>query len=155
MSSRSPGVRVLGPCSRTSASSRMGLAVSGRKANPAVMPGRFSGSAMCGMGAPLLLTVMFWVSVAGTAGPSLRCASFRMTTLFVTKCSSRLLYRRRFRQILLADGYVAFAGDELAAFAIHRFVFGLPGGESVDVAVEHAERGGDQDGVVDFEIGCS
>src|SRR5271165_1209244 len=106
MSSRSPGVRVLLPCSSTSASSRMGLAVSGRKAKPAVMPGRFSGSAMCGIS-----MVLFWLELDGCF----------------------------LRQIFLTYANVAFAGDAFSAFAVHGFVFGLPGGESVDVAVEHAE----------------
>ena len=48
--SRSPLVSVPGPRSSTSASSRIGLAVSGRYANALVIPGRPSGRAMCGIG---------------------------------------------------------------------------------------------------------
>jgi len=44
--SRSALVSVFGPRSRTSASSRIGFAVSGLNANPLTMPGRSGGNAM-------------------------------------------------------------------------------------------------------------
>ena len=43
----------------------------------------------------------------------------------------------------------------LAHFCVHLGVFWLPGGEAVDVAVVHAEGGGDEHGVVDLEVGCA
>src|SRR6185437_1421645 len=38
---------------------------------------------------------------------------------------------------------------------IHGFVAGLPCVQTIDVAVVHAERSGDQHRVMDFEIGCA
>src|SRR5579862_5996374 len=58
-----------------------------------------------------------------------------------------------FGQVFFADFDIAVAGNAGAAFAIEGFVDGLPGSEAVDVAVVHAEGGGDQDRVVNFEIG--
>src|SRR5215470_9516096 len=49
MISRSPLVNVCGPRSSTSASSRIGLAVSGRNAKPLVIPGSPSGRVICGI----------------------------------------------------------------------------------------------------------
>src|SRR4051812_23693516 len=49
ISSRSPGDRLCGPCSRMLASSLSGLAVSGRKAIGPRIPGRPSGRGMCGI----------------------------------------------------------------------------------------------------------
>ena len=46
--SRSALVSVFGPRRSVSASSRNGFAVSGRKANALVIPGRSAGRAMCG-----------------------------------------------------------------------------------------------------------
>jgi hypothetical protein len=55
-------------------------------------------------------------------------------------------------KIFFADLDVSYARDPLSALAIHVFVARLDGVEAVDVAVEHAEGGGDQDGVVDLEV---
>jgi len=41
----------------------------------------------------------------------------------------------------------------MPALAVEDGVVGLDGGEAVDVAVVHAEGSGDEDGVVDFEVG--
>ena len=57
--SRSPLLRLFGPRSRTSASSRMGAAVSGRNAKAPPIPGTPSGNAMCGISP----------SMSGRAGP--------------------------------------------------------------------------------------
>ena len=43
----------------------------------------------------------------------------------------------------------------LAHLRVHGFVVRLPGAESVDVAVVHAEGGGDEHRVVDLEVGCA
>ena len=48
---------------------------------------------------------------------------------------------------------VAVFGDERGPLAVEVGIVGRPGGEPVDVAVEHAERRGDEHGVVDFEVG--
>ena len=55
MISRSALESVLGPRRRNSARARMGLAVSGRKANGPVIPGRPSGSVMWGIGFSLVV----------------------------------------------------------------------------------------------------
>src|ERR1044072_2286332 len=77
MSSRSPGDSEWGPRSRTSTSSLIGLAVSGRKAIGPRMPGRPSGSAMCGIG------VAAHVSVSGHALTHL------VVAVFVARCERR------------------------------------------------------------------
>ena len=48
---------------------------------------------------------------------------------------------------------VAVFSEVLAHFRVHGFIAGLPGGEAVYVAVEHAEGGGNQDGVVNLDVG--
>ena len=64
-----------------------------------------------------------------------------------------LLFPKLLRgQIFLADGDVSFARDPFAALAVHGFVVGLPGAESVDVPVEHAEGGCDKNRVVDLDV---
>ena len=55
----------------------------------------------------------------------------------------------------MTDGDVAIAGNAPAALPIERLVVGLLGSESVDVAVVHAESGGDEDCVVDFSVGSA
>src|SRR5271166_1569849 len=57
-------------------------------------------------------------------------------------------------QILFADGDVAFACHAASAFAIESFIVGLQGVQAVDVAVVHAERRGDQHGVVNLQVRC-
>jgi len=57
------------------------------------------------------------------------------------------------RDVLAAGGNVADFGDLAAAFAVPGGVVGDGGGEAIDIAVVHAEGGGDEDGVVDFEVG--
>lgn len=43
-------------------------------------------------------------------------------------------------------------GHESRTRAIEIRIVGRTGRQTVDVAIEHAERGGDQDGVVDLEV---
>src|SRR5580698_3326519 len=43
---------------------------------------------------------------------------------------------------------------ELAHWSILRRIFWLPGGEPIDVPVEHAEGRGNEDGVMNFQISC-
>src|SRR5262249_3849235 len=57
MSSRSPAERVLGPRRRTSASSVIGLAVSGRNAIGPKIPGSPAGSCICGIKTPLSIRI--------------------------------------------------------------------------------------------------
>ena len=57
------------------------------------------------------------------------------------------------REILFADVDVSLASDTLAPFTIHRFVSRLRCGKAVDIAVEHAERGGNKHRVMNLEIG--
>ena len=46
-------------------------------------------------------------------------------------------------------------GEVFSHAGVHCGIFGLPGSQSVDVAVVHAECGGDEDGVVNLQIGCA
>ena len=59
------------------------------------------------------------------------------------------------RRLLGRTHAVAFLGEVLAHLRVHGFVVRLPGGESVDIPVVHAEGCGDEDGVVDLEIRCA
>ena len=58
-------------------------------------------------------------------------------------------------EVLFADGDVAVASYALAAFAIKSLIVGLVGAKAIDVAVVHAEGGGDEDGVVNLKVGCA
>src|SRR5215471_11402253 len=58
-------------------------------------------------------------------------------------------------EIFLADHYIAIARNTLAALAIGCFIERLHGRQAVDVAVVHAECGGDENGVVNLEICCA
>src|ERR1700733_3382123 len=56
-------------------------------------------------------------------------------------------------QIFLAYGDVAVAGNTASAFAIEGFVVGLHSGQAIYITVIHAKRSGDEDGVVNLEVG--
>src|ERR1700723_1090583 len=56
-------------------------------------------------------------------------------------------------QIFLAYGDVAVAGNTASAFAIEGFVVGLHRGQAIYITVIHAKRSGDEDGVVNLEVG--
>jgi len=58
-------------------------------------------------------------------------------------------------EVLFADGDISIAGDTAAALAVEGFIVGLVGSEAVDVAVVHAEGGGNEHGVVNLEVGCT
>jgi hypothetical protein len=44
-------------------------------------------------------------------------------------------------------------GEMLSNAGVNCRVAGLPGGETVDIAVVHAESGGNEDGVMNLKIG--
>jgi hypothetical protein len=48
---------------------------------------------------------------------------------------------------------VAVLGEVLSHLRIHRFITRLPDAQTVEAAVAHAECRGDQDGIVDLDIG--
>ena len=63
--------------------------------------------------------------------------------------------RRSAGKYVLLQLDITFAGDYFAALAIHGFVARLRGGQAVDVAVVHAEGRGDENGIVNFNVGSA
>jgi hypothetical protein len=51
--------------------------------------------------------------------------------------------------------YVAMHGQMRSHAGVHCRIAGLPRRKSIDIAVVHAECGGNQHGVVNFEVGCA
>src|ERR1700685_3082939 len=58
-------------------------------------------------------------------------------------------------KIFFADADVPLASDTLATFTIHRFIAWLRRSKAIDIAVIHAERSGDEHGIVNLNIGCA
>jgi hypothetical protein len=60
-----------------------------------------------------------------------------------------------FRRQMIRGIHVAPFDEVFPVFAIHGRVGGRPGSQAIDVAVVHAEGRSDQDGVVNFFLGCA